>query len=231
LGDAGALITGISSMATSRLLAELCTGSEARTGVRASVESVGGVDAARRGAAGEAFDFVVLAAEAIDDLARGGHVDASSAVTIARSAMAMAVAPGVAPPRIDTAEAVRDAMLAAPRIACSTGPSGRHLLGLVERWGIAARVAPKLVQAPPGVGVASLLARGDAAIGFQQTSELLGVEGVAIAGPLPAEIQAITRFCAAVCTVSAQPATTRELLVWMASGEHEAARARLGLAA
>lgn len=55
----------ISSMATRLLLADLaeqwrqCGGSDTR------VESVGGVDAAKRVAAGEAFDVVVLASDAL----------------------------------------------------------------------------------------------------------------------------------------------------------------------
>jgi molybdate transport system substrate-binding protein len=226
-----AIVRGISSMAVARLLAELCAHGAARIGIRARVESVGGVDAARRVAAGEAFDFVVLAEDAIDALAGDGRVDAASRVTVARSAMAMAVAPGVAVPRIDTADAVREALLAAPRIAYSTGPSGRHLLALVARWDMVESVAAKLVQAPPGVGVASLLARGDAALGFQQMSELIGVEGVTVAGPLPAAIEAITPFCGAVCTVSAQAERARVLLRWLASDEAAAARTRLGFAA
>ena len=61
-------ITGISSMATRALLAELARAYELRAGVTVAIESVGGVDAARRVQAGEAFDLVVLAADAIDKL-------------------------------------------------------------------------------------------------------------------------------------------------------------------
>ena len=60
-----AALTVISSMATRKLLAELLA---SLPGVPATVESVGGVDAARRVAAGEAFDAVVLGADAIDRL-------------------------------------------------------------------------------------------------------------------------------------------------------------------
>ena len=216
-------------MAVGRLLGELAAEGEARLGVRVDVQSLGGVAAERRIAAGEAMDFIVLAAAAIDRLAQARHVDPATRVPIARAAMALATAPGVAAPRIDTPEAVRDAVLAAPRVAYSTGPSGRHLVALLERWAIAGRMQSRLVLAPPGVSVGSLLARGDAEIGFQQMSELIGVPGVTIAGPLPAAIAAITTFEGAVSTVSRQASLSRDVLAFLGSDAHAARRARHGL--
>jgi molybdate transport system substrate-binding protein len=225
----GTAVAGISSMAVARWLGEVCPGSEARVGVDVCVESVGGVDAVRRVAAGEAFDFVVLAQGAIDTLARDGHVDPASRVTLAHASMAMAVAEHVDVPAMDTPDAVREAVLGAPRIAYSTGPSGHHLLELLARWGIAERVATRLVQAPPGVSVASVIARGDAAIGFQQASELVGVAGIRVAGVLPAAIAATTAFSGAVCRASRQPSRARAVLAYFVSDEAAAARPRYGL--
>ena len=71
-------ITGISSMAMRNVLAELSAGYEQQSGQPVSVVAVGGVDAARRVDAGEAFDFVVLAADVIEQLAAGGRVDPGS---------------------------------------------------------------------------------------------------------------------------------------------------------
>ena len=61
-------------------------------------------------------------------------------------------------------------MLNARRISYSSGPSGEHLKRIFERWGIAESVSPRLVQAAPGVPVGSLLAKGQADLGFQQLS-------------------------------------------------------------
>lgn len=216
-------------MAVARWLAAQCAAGEARLGVRLRVESVGGVDAARRVAAGEALDFVVLAQGAIDALARDGHVDPASRLVLARASMAMAVAADRDVPAIDTPEAVRDAVLGAERIAYSTGPSGQHLLGLLARWGIADRVAPHLVQAPPGVSVASLLARGGATIGFQQASELVDVPGIRLVGVLPAAIAATTAFAGAVCSASPQPSRARSALAYLASDDAAATRPDYGL--
>ena len=67
-------IRGISSMATRQVLAELVSGFAQQSGTQAAIESVGGVDAAKRVAAGEAFDVVILASDAIDKLLAAGHL-------------------------------------------------------------------------------------------------------------------------------------------------------------
>ena len=87
------VITGISSMAMRHVLAELDAAYEQRSGQPVAIVSVGGVDAARRVADGEAFDFVVLATEAIDRLAAGGHVDPASRTGLATAARSSSTRP------------------------------------------------------------------------------------------------------------------------------------------
>ena len=223
-------IRGICSMATRGLLAELCAGYSKRSGVAVAVEAVGGVDAARRVAAGEPFDVVFLAADAIARLAAAGKVDAAGQVALVNSCVAAAVPAGAARPDLSTEAAVRQAVLAAPRIAYSTGPSGVALLALFQRWGIAEPLKERLLQAPPGVPVGSLLARGEAALGFQQLSELIGQPGIELLGPLPEAIRIDTVFCAAPCTSSRQPEAVHALLAFLASPGCDEAKRRHGMA-
>jgi molybdate transport system substrate-binding protein len=222
-------IAGISSMAMRQVLAELADAYQRQSGQRVVVESVGGVDAARRIEAGEPFDFVVLAAQAIDQLAGTGRIDPESRIDLARSCVAIAVAAGAQRPDIASEAAVRDALLAARGIGYSTGPSGRHLVRLLERWGIADTIAPRLVEAAPGVPVGALVARGDVELGFQQLSELKHLPGIDVVGTLPPEIQEVTVFSGAVCKTSAQPSVTRELLAFCASPAAETAKRRHGM--
>lgn len=222
-------IGGISSMATRAVLAELADAYGRQSGQRVAMESVGGVDAARRVRAGEAFDFVVLASTAIEALAAEGRIDPRSRIDFARSGIAIAVKAGAPHPEIGDEAAIRQAVLAANTIGYSTGPSGVHLVRLFGRWGIAETIAPRIVQAPPGVPVGTLVARGEVELGFQQRSELIHVPGVDVVGELPPEIQAITTFSAAVCTASTRHAAANAWLRFLASSEADAAKRRRGM--
>lgn len=223
-------ITGISSMATRPLLAELGAAYAARAGVEVAIESVGGVDAARRVAAGEAFDVVVLASDAIDKLAAAGRT-AGPRIDLVTSGVAVAVRAGAPRPDIGSEDAVRRAVLAARSIGCSTGPSGVALAQLFERWGIAAQIAERIVTAKPGVPVGSLVASGEIELGFQQLSELMSLDGIDVVGPLPAAIRIVTTFSAAVCASSPQPDAARALLDFMASPATAETKRRHGMAA
>lgn len=225
----GATIRGISSMATRLVLAELSDAWQKRGGCKVEIESVGGVDAAKRVQAGEAFDVVFLASDAIDKLVADGSVASDGKVDLMRSGVAVAVPAGAAHPDISTEQAVRHAVLQARTIGYSTGPSGVALRRLFEQWGIAGQIKDRIVQATPGVPVGSLVARGEVALGFQQLSELLHVEDLDIVGPLPEAIQFVTTFSAGICAGSSQPEEVRRMLAFMKSPEAGEAKRRQGM--
>lgn len=200
-----------------------------RTGVVVATESAGGVDAAKRIEAGESFDVVWLASDAVKRLESAHRLISGSIVPLAHSEVAVAVRAGAPLPDIGSGEALRRAIGAAPTIGYSTGPSGVALLQLFERWGITAVVHERLVQAPAGVPVGALIARGDVAIGFQQLSELMGMEGITVVGRMPAPLQIVTTFSAGVGAASLQPEAARALIAYLASPEAAEAKRRHGM--
>ena len=193
-------------MATRAVLAELTAQFEAQTGQAVTVESVGGVDAAKRVQAGEPFDAVLLASDAIQRLVDGGHLLPDSRCDWVDSPVAVAVAAGSAQPPMATEADLRQAVLAAPSLSYSTGPSGVYLEQLFERWGVLEQLRPRIVVPPPGTPVGTLVAQGQAALGFQQLSELMALPGLSVLGCLPAEVAYITTFSAGIPNAVAQDA-------------------------
>lgn len=222
-------ITGISSMATRAVLADLAAEFQQRSGTVVAIESVGGVDAARRVTAGEAFDVIVLASDAIDRLLAAGCGLPGSRVDLVHSGVAIAVPAGAIVPDIASEAALRNTVLAAPSIGYSTGPSGVQLLKLFDHWGIAPQLQGRLHQAPAGVPVGTMVAQGQVALGFQQLSELIHLPGITVIGPMPEAVQINTTFSACIGADCTQPDAARELLNFLASPQADGPKRRHGM--
>ena len=223
-------ITGISSMATRRVLAELARGYEAATGAVTAIEAIGGVDAARRVRAGEPFDVVILAADVMAKLEAEGFVVAGSTVDFVRSPMALAVRASAPRPDIADPAAVKAFLTGAGSIGYSTGPSGTHLLEVAKGWGLdPAGDAPRFVQAKPGIPVASLVAKGDVEVGVQQLSEFIGEPGIDVVGLVPPPTQSVTTFSIGVGARAAQADAARALIDFLNAPEAAEPKRRLGM--
>ena len=228
------ILTGISSMATRSLLAQLIEQYGRDTGQRVEFEAVGGVDAAKRVLDGEPFDLVLLAADAMERLAVAGKIDRDSLVGVVNSPIAVAVRAGAPAPGIGDEGSIQDAVRSARAIGYSTGPSGKYVLRLLEKWGIPAENGagvPRLVQARPGIPVGSLIASGEVDIGFQQMSELLHVEGIVLLGPLPDSIQSTTTFSAAMSLTARNPRAAQAFLSFLTSPAANPAKVDNGMTA
>ena len=219
----------LSSMAGHALLCELARQFERQSSQPVVAEAAGGVDVAKRVRADEPVDAVVLASDVIDKLIGEGKLRTGSRVDLIRSAVAVAVRDGAARPDLSSEEAVKRAVLAAESVSYSTGPSGVYLEKLFARWGILEQIRPRIVVPRPGVPVASLIASGAAALGFQQLSELMNVPGVAVVGPLPPAIQTLTTFSGGIGVQCPAPQAARALLDFMASPRALEAKRRYGM--
>lgn len=168
-------------------------------------------------ARGENADVVIMVGYALDELIRQGVVDPASRVELADSRIGMVVREGAAKPRIDTEEAFRQSLLDAKSIAYSDSASGVYIQNkLFRKLGVEQQVEPKakMIQRIP---VASVVASGQYAVGFQQVAELLPVPGVTFVGKIPESLQSVTRYSAGIPRHAKHPQKARALLSYLAS--------------
>ncbi len=178
-------------------------------------------------AGGERFDLALMPRPELEALAGKGYLVADSLVDITRSAVGLAVREGALRPDIGSAEAVRHALLSARTIGYSDGPSGGYVTELLARLGIADQVAgrTRLTSRP----VAELVASGGAEIGLQQIVAILPVPGAILVGPLPAELQNVIVYAAAIGSSATAAAAARALIAYLASPATAASMRRRGL--
>lgn len=153
---------------------------------------------------GEPADVAVLTAAAAKDMMACGKVLPGSLADIARSSLGVAVRRGAPRPDLSSVEAFKRALLAAQSVAVSrpvgAGLSGAHMAKVFHDLGIAEAMEAKARYGTGGVSglVGLIIERGEAEIGVQQIAELKAVPGIDFVGPLPAELQAVTPFVAAI---------------------------------
>ena len=167
-----------------------------QNGVRLNFTWTGSEAIGRRVLDGEVFDVIITTDRGIDALSKAGMIAVHTKMPFARSAVAAGVGPGIAKPDISTIDGLKGAILKAKTIAISSGASGRYLEQLFERLGVANEIKSKIRQPPSGAQISDLLARGEAELGFQQVTELIGGEGFQYIGPLPSEVQNYTIWAA-----------------------------------
>ena len=178
---------------------------------------------------GEIFDLIILSRSSLDRLTEKGFVNPDSRIDLVRSDIGMAVKTGSPIPDISTPEAFIEALLNAKSIGYSASASGTYLsTKLWPQMGLWPQIADKS-QRVLSERVASVVARGELEIGFQQTSEILPIAGTTYVGPIPESLQKITTFSAGILRDSTNYEHTKQLLAYLASREAAPIIATTGL--
>ncbi len=207
----------LSTTAMKTVFEELSPQFERATGNRLVVSLGPSSQLETRLADGEAADVAILTTAGAKEMVARRKILAGSLVDIARSSLGVAVQKGASKPDISSVEAFKRALLAVKSIAVSKpggGQSGAHMAKVFKELGIAEAMAAKAkygAGGPKGL-VGLIILRGEADIGVQQIAELMGVSGIDIVGPLPAELQSVTPFTAAIPTSASHPEAGRALI-------------------
>ena len=182
-----------------------------------------------RFARGEWADVLIVVSYALDDQIRAGNVVPGSKVDFARSPIGMVVREGAPKPDISSVDALRRTLLEAKSIVYSDNAIGVYIANeLFSRLGIEARVKSKS-RMVPAERVATVVANGDAEIGFQQVVELLPVKGVTVVGSLPAELQRYVVYSGGIATTAKNPLGAEALIRFLSSPDAAPAIMRSGL--
>jgi molybdate transport system substrate-binding protein len=181
--------------------------------------------------AGEGADLLILSPQALAAL--GEALVSGSTTPIARAGLAVAIRQGAPAPDLSTPAAFKSALLAARRISYSDpaagGSAAAYFATLLERLGIAGRVNAAAALGRNGHHVAELVADGTCELGISFLSELVAIKGVAIAGPLPAELQSYTVYAGAIPCASTLAAEAEALLASLARTDADAVWRAAGL--
>ena len=159
-------------------------------------------------AAGETADALVMPTNILDDYEKSGVALHTHRAVLGLVSVNAVVRTGAPLPDLSSPETVKQAMLASRAIAHATPgatPSGTHMGKLLDQFGIADAMKGKVIHRPALEGGVQLVASGEADIGFYPKSEVINIEGLTLAGPLPAAIQLTTIYGAAVASASAAP--------------------------
>jgi molybdate transport system substrate-binding protein len=213
----------MSGGAPKEVLALLAPKFEQQTGIKCSFTYAVITELREKLGAGATADVLVLPTPVLDNLAQDGKVRADSRTTFGTVGVSVVVKEGAPRPNISSKEKFRDAMLAARSVVHATPgktPSGTHMGKVMEQLGIADAMAKKVTLKPTLDGGVQMLAAGQAEIGIYPASEVAGVKGLTVLGPLPAEINLEIVYGAAVTTNSAAPNAASAFVKFMAAPEN-----------
>jgi molybdate transport system substrate-binding protein len=164
----------------------------------------------RRGAQA---DVVILSKEGLGELVADGRIAAGTSVDLAQTLVGVAVRAGAAKPDISSVQAFKQTLLRANSITFTSSTVGLYLTNkLFPQLGIYDQIKEKITT----TGVAAV-AKGDAEIAIQPSSELVHVAGTDFAGTIPAEIQYTSVFSAAMVKGSKEPDASKRLIAFLAS--------------
>ena len=161
---------------------------------------------------GQPADVVILSREGLADLVSEGRIVTGSNVDLASVPLAVGVRAGTPHPDIGTTDAFKQTLLRAKSIGIQSTSATYLKTKVFPQLGIADALADKL----SGAG-APEVASGGVEMVVLPVSEILPVRGVDLVGTIPADLQFVQVFAAAVVKGAKNPEASKRLIEFLAS--------------
>ena len=161
---------------------------------------------------GQPADVVILSREGLAELVAEGRIVTGSNVDLASVPLGVGVRADTPRPDIGTADAFKQTLLQAKSIGIQSTSATYLKTKVFPQLGIADALADKL----SGAGAAEV-ARGKVEMVALPVSEILPVRGVDLVGTIPADLQFVQVFAAAVVNGTKNPEAAKRLIDFLAS--------------
>jgi len=203
----------IASVGVRAVLTDLAPAFERASGHKLSIVYGTAVPLKRQIDSGETFDVVVLVPTMLDDLVKQTRVLAGTSTDVAKVGVGIAVRKSEPKPDISSADTFRKTMLAAKSVTYTKeSQTSAVLMPVMDRLGIVGEMTPKTILETSSSATAQNVADGKAELGFILISEILPIKDIALAGPLPAELQRYVVFTAGIGATSKDTAAARAFI-------------------
>ncbi|MEP7363675.1 MAG: substrate-binding domain-containing protein [Acidobacteriota bacterium] len=161
---------------------------------------------------GVVADMVIMSREGLEPLLAEGRFVPGTVVDLVQVPLGMSVRAGAPIPDIRTVEAFTQTLLRAKLIGMQSTSAIYLTTTVFPKLGIAGALSGKL----NGSGAAAV-ARGESELTILPVSELLHVPGTEFAGTIPAEIQRVMVFSAALLKGSQESVAAKRLISLLSS--------------
>jgi molybdate transport system substrate-binding protein len=181
---------------------------------------------------GTPFDLVVLPPPRMAEMAEKGLVVGSSVQLLGAVQLGAGVKAGAPRPAIDSMEAFRATLLAAPSLGMADpaagATSGIFLMRRLQELGLLDAIKAKLHVYPEGQLAMEAVSRGEVALGLGLVSEILPVPGAVMIGKLPEAVQLRSAYSVAIASHAASPEAAARLRAFLLGPQTKAAFAAQG---
>lgn len=180
-------------------------------------------------------DVIVAPVARMDEFEAAGNVVPGIREIVGSVKAGVVVRKDAPAPDISSAESLKAAILSAGSVVYNEATSGAYIVEMMKRLGIAEAIRDKVTTVPNGSAVMEHLAESSAEneMGFGQLTEIRVHQdrGVAVklVGALPAALENVTTYCAAVFAEAAEPEGAKALVAFIASREGQAICRATGL--